>query len=140
MRLLCKRSLPACFPVAVSSQRVSYAQSDAYQQQKVLLLKLVNPNCGADSHASVPVWCKNSEVQLCLLCHIRVSTPHGKHLASCKIAMIPTVDEKRQQLTASNSGQALNSSETDRQNAGPTVHFLHTAISTVENFTMCLSH
>lgn len=51
--------------------------------------------------------------------------------------MIPTVNEKRQQLAAINSGQALNSSQTDRWNAGPTVYFLHTALSTVENFAMC---
>lgn len=56
---------------------------------------LVSPNCGPDSHASVPVWCKNAEVQLCLLCHIPVSTPRGNYLASFKIAMIPIRSMRR---------------------------------------------
>lgn len=55
----------------------------------------VNPNCALDSHASVPVWCKNAEVQLCLQCHMAVSTLYGNYLASCRIAMIPTESMRR---------------------------------------------
>lgn len=65
---------------------------------------LVNPNCAPDSHASVPVWRKNEEVQLCLLRHSAVSTLRGNYLASCKTAMIPTVNEKRQKPAGTNSG------------------------------------
>lgn len=56
---------------------------------------VVNPNCGPDSHASVPVWCKNAEVQLCLLCHVALSTPRGNYLASCRIAMTPAESMRR---------------------------------------------
>lgn len=85
----------------------------------------VNPSCGPDSHASVPVWCRNAEVQFCLLCHIAALTPRGNSLASCKTAMVPAGSMRRDSNQQESTHARHNSSETDRRNAEPSVYFVH---------------
>lgn len=140
MRLLCKQSLPACFPVAVFSQRVSYAQSDAYHQQKVLWLKLQWTQTVPLTHMPLFQCGERMKRYNCAYC---VTLQCPLHMATIWLPV-------RQPWSLQSQWEETETSRNQfrlgtwfcwgRLNAGPNVYISNSAISTVENSTMCLSH